>query len=135
MVAHSIDNLWAWFWSTLTQGGCHGLPCGHQGNCDRGSDQVIKHGSSYEGKGVRCAAIQPLCPFFGGPNPFTWRTNPRFACQGNLFKGYKACRDAEFVEYIKKKEDIYEEGGEVEYNQLMDWAVNKFKARKEAGSW
>ena len=53
----------------------------------------------------------------------------------NLFKGYKACRDAELVEYIKKKEDIYEEGGEVEYNQLMDWAVNKFKTRKEAGSW
>lgn len=53
----------------------------------------------------------------------------------NLFKGYKACKDAEFVEYIKKKEDSYEEGGEVEYNQLMDWAVNKFKARKEAGTW
>jgi hypothetical protein len=53
----------------------------------------------------------------------------------NLFKGYKACQDAEFVEHIKKKEDIYEEGGEVEYNQLMDWAVNKFKAQKEAGSW
>ena len=53
----------------------------------------------------------------------------------NLFKGYKACKDAEFVEYIKKKEDTYEEGGEVEYNQLMDWAVNKFKARKEAGTW
>jgi hypothetical protein len=31
----------------------------------------------------------------------------------NLFKGYKACKDAEFVEYIKKKEDLYEEGGEV----------------------
>jgi hypothetical protein len=29
----------------------------------------------------------------------------------NLFKGYKACKDAEFVEYIKKKEDTYEEGG------------------------
>ena len=53
----------------------------------------------------------------------------------NLFKGYKACRDAEFVEYIKKKEDVYEEGGQVEYNQLMDWAINKFKSRKEAGTW
>jgi hypothetical protein len=28
----------------------------------------------------------------------------------NLFKGYKACKDAEFVDYIKKKEDFYEEG-------------------------
>jgi hypothetical protein len=31
--------------------------------------------------------------------------------------------------------DLYEEGGLMEYNQLMDWAVNKFKARKEAGIW
>ena len=53
----------------------------------------------------------------------------------NLFKGYKACKDSEFVEYIKKKEDMYEEGGNIDYNQLMDWAVNKYKARKEAGTW
>jgi hypothetical protein len=51
----------------------------------------------------------------------------------NLFKGYKACKDSEFVEYIKKKEDMYEEGGNIDYNQLMDWAINKYKARKEAG--
>jgi regulator of replication initiation timing len=38
------------------------------------------------------------------------------------------------VKYIKKKEDAYEEGGDVEYNQLMDWAINKFKSRKEAGT-
>ena len=53
----------------------------------------------------------------------------------NLLKGYKACKDLDFVDYIRKKEDVYEEGGLVEYNQLMDWAVNKFKARKEAGTW
>jgi hypothetical protein len=53
----------------------------------------------------------------------------------NLFKGYKACKDSEFVEYIKKKEDMYEEGGNIDYNQLMDWAINKYKARKEAGTW
>ena len=46
----------------------------------------------------------------------------------NLFKGYKACKDSEFVEYIKKKEEMYEEGGNIDYNQLMDWAVNKYKA-------
>jgi hypothetical protein len=45
----------------------------------------------------------------------------------NLFKGYKQCKDSEF---IKKKENFYEEGGDVSYQQLMDWAVNKFKARK-----
>jgi hypothetical protein len=53
----------------------------------------------------------------------------------NLFKGYKACQDAEFVDYIKKKEDFYEEGGQVEYQQLMDWALNKFKTRKESEQW
>jgi hypothetical protein len=53
----------------------------------------------------------------------------------NLFKGYKACKDAEFVEYIKKKEDLYEEGGEVSYEQLMDWALNKYRARVESDQW
>jgi hypothetical protein len=53
----------------------------------------------------------------------------------NLFKGYKACKDSEFVEYIKKKEDMYEEGGNIDYNQLMDWAIDKYKAQKEAGTW
>ena len=47
----------------------------------------------------------------------------------NLFKGYKACKDAELVEHIKKKEDLYEEGGQVDYQELMDWAINKFKSR------
>ena len=53
----------------------------------------------------------------------------------NLFKGYKACKDAEFVDYIKKKEDFYEEGGQVDYQQLMDWALNKYKTRKESEQW
>jgi hypothetical protein len=39
------------------------------------------------------------------------------------------------VDYIKKKEDFYEESGDVTYQQWMDWAVNKFKARKENGTW
>ena len=53
----------------------------------------------------------------------------------NLFKGYKACKDAEFVDYIKKKEDFYEEGGDVSYEQLMDWALNKYRARVESEQW
>jgi prefoldin subunit 5 len=53
----------------------------------------------------------------------------------NLFKGYKACKDAEFVEYIKKKEDFYEEGGDVTHEQLMDWALNKYRARVENEQW
>jgi hypothetical protein len=39
------------------------------------------------------------------------------------------------VEYIKKKEDFYEEGGDVTYEQLMDWALNKFRARVESEQW
>lgn len=53
----------------------------------------------------------------------------------NLFKGYKVCKDLEFVEYIKKKEDYYEEGGDVTSDQLMEWALNKFKSRKESNTW
>ena len=53
----------------------------------------------------------------------------------NLFKGFKACKDAEFAEDIKKKEYLYEEGGQVDYQQLMDWAINKFKTRKESEQW
>ena len=41
----------------------------------------------------------------------------------------------EFVEYIKKKEDFYEEGGDVTYEELMDWALNKFRARVENEQW
>jgi hypothetical protein len=52
-----------------------------------------------------------------------------------FFKGYKACKDAEFVEYNKNKEDLYEEGGQVDYQQLMDWTINKFKIRKESEQW
>ena len=36
----------------------------------------------------------------------------------NLFKGYKACKDLEFVVHISTKEDLYEEGGEVSTEQL-----------------
>jgi hypothetical protein len=53
----------------------------------------------------------------------------------NLFKGYKACKDLEFVDYIKKKEDLYEEGGDVSTEQLMEWALNKFKTRQENLTW
>ena len=47
----------------------------------------------------------------------------------NLFKGYKACKDLTFIDYITKKEDLYEEGGDVSNEQLIDWALNKFKTR------
>jgi len=53
----------------------------------------------------------------------------------NLLKGYKACKDQEFVDYIRHKEYTYEEGGAITHNQMMEWAVNMYKARMEAGTW
>ena len=53
----------------------------------------------------------------------------------NLLEGYKVCRDLEFVDYIKKKENFYEEGGDVTADQLMEWALNKFKSRTEGNVW
>jgi hypothetical protein len=38
----------------------------------------------------------------------------------NLLKGYKACNDLDFLGSIRKKQDIYVEGGLMEYNQLMN---------------
>ena len=53
----------------------------------------------------------------------------------NLFKGYKACKDAEFVDYIKKKEDFfYEEGGQVTCQQLMDWSTQQVQDQKGVGA-
>ena len=45
----------------------------------------------------------------------------------NLFKGYLACSDNEFVEYIKRKQDKYEEGEDLEPDLLMINAADKYK--------
>jgi hypothetical protein len=36
-------------------------------------------------------------------------------------KGYQAFKDSDFVEYVKERENMYEKGGNIENNQLMDW--------------
>jgi hypothetical protein len=53
----------------------------------------------------------------------------------NLFKGYKAASDRQFVEYIKKKEDEYDEGTNIIPTTLMTLAANKYKILKEKNKW
>jgi len=53
----------------------------------------------------------------------------------NLFKAYKAMSDQEFVSYIRKKEDEYEEGVEINPDALMLLTDNKFKTFKQADTW
>jgi len=50
----------------------------------------------------------------------------------NLFKAYKAVTDREFVTYIHKKEDKYEEGVNIDTDTLMLQADNKFKTMFQA---
>lgn len=53
----------------------------------------------------------------------------------NLFKGYSACSDREFIEYIKRKEDAFEEGSEITTDQLMKYADEKYKTLLQKGTW
>ena len=53
----------------------------------------------------------------------------------NLFKGYSACSDREFIEYIKRKEDSFEEGNEITPDQLMKYADEKYKTLLQKGTW
>lgn len=53
----------------------------------------------------------------------------------NLFKGYAAASDRNFVAYISKKEDEYDEGTNIEPTRLMQLALNKFNTLKEANKW
>jgi len=52
-----------------------------------------------------------------------------------LFKDYKAVKDRDFITYIKKKEDAYEEGKSVEIEMLVLQASNKYKTMVEAKTW
>jgi hypothetical protein len=53
----------------------------------------------------------------------------------NLFKGYRAANDMEFLDFIRCKENTYEEGEDVNINNLMANALIKFKARKLVRKW
>jgi hypothetical protein len=54
----------------------------------------------------------------------------------NLFKGYNSVTDIEFKQYIKQKKSAYEDGTlDLEEDQLMMVAENKFDALVQAGDW
>ena len=53
----------------------------------------------------------------------------------NLFKGYMACSDSEFVTYIKRKLDYFEEGNSLEPDNLMKNAAEKYKTLLQKGLW
>jgi hypothetical protein len=53
----------------------------------------------------------------------------------HLFHGYMACRDREFVKYIRDKQDLYHEGEDISPEQLMTWALRKFQRRNEDNLW
>ena len=53
----------------------------------------------------------------------------------NLFTGYLAAKDRNFVAYIDKKLELYEEGTSINANQLMLWARQKYDLLKDKGTW
>ena len=53
----------------------------------------------------------------------------------NLFKGYMACSDKEFVAYIKRKQDAFEEGTPIQVDNLMKNAADKYKTLLQKGKW
>jgi hypothetical protein len=53
----------------------------------------------------------------------------------NLFKGYKVANDSEFQDFIRRKENEYEEGHDVGVNNLMADAVAKYRARLLSKKW
>jgi len=53
----------------------------------------------------------------------------------NLFKGYKAASDRDFVAYIRHKENEYNEGKDITPQYLMQLAVNRYYTMKEGGTW
>jgi hypothetical protein len=54
----------------------------------------------------------------------------------NLFKGYKVANDVKFLDFVRRKENAYEEGEDINTNNLsMADALVKSKARKLVGQW
>ena len=53
----------------------------------------------------------------------------------NLFKGYLVAPDKEFSTYIKQKKNNYKEGQDLQEEDLMTMAENKFKSLIRSGEW
>jgi hypothetical protein len=53
----------------------------------------------------------------------------------HLFKGYKMASDKTFVDWIKRREERYDEGEDTTYSHLMQLADNKYRMMVESGEW
>ena len=53
----------------------------------------------------------------------------------NLFKGYLACSDRDFCDYITRKQDAWEEGTDIQPDRLMKHAAEKYKTLLQKGLW
>jgi hypothetical protein len=53
----------------------------------------------------------------------------------NLFKAYANASDREFKQYIKKKEEEYDDGDDIPPTVLMQKALTKYKTLVEKGKW
>ena len=53
----------------------------------------------------------------------------------NLWKAFSVASDHEFVQYIKRKKDLYDEGAEMSPDSLMRDAENKYKTLLQEEKW
>lgn len=53
----------------------------------------------------------------------------------NLFEGYLAVSDKNFVQYVERKQQDYDEGQDIDPDTLMILCENKFKILKQRGQW
>ena len=53
----------------------------------------------------------------------------------NLFRGYGACSDRTFVEYMQRQQEKYDEGEDITPTRIMDLANAKYRQMKDKGIW
>ena len=53
----------------------------------------------------------------------------------NLWKAYSSVQDSAFVSYIQRKRDAYDEGEDIDVEELMKQAENKFKTLVLEEKW
>ena len=53
----------------------------------------------------------------------------------NVFKAYLSVNDKYFVDYINRKKETYEEGGDITVDSILSDALNKFQSLKNEGLW
>ena len=53
----------------------------------------------------------------------------------NLFKGYKAANDVEFADFIRHKANAYEEGKDVDADNLLSFSLAKYRVCMLIDKW